>query len=819
MNISNRFVNIFRLALVLALSLLLLIFVGLGEARRTYPRFEIEKMAAQGELVQIAMSPFLLADLPLHQFPGFLTLTQPILDSTPSIDTIYVTNLKEEIPFSNTSSPLEDRNNAFDSLSQFQESSFQRENDRFTVTENEEFYQVNFDLEGRLETVGQLHIVMPKEIVEATINQKFLYVKIAAGILLGLYIGFLFQTRKKWLGDEETPSWEKGGIRLLGISYGISFFLIALLEIFMLLNIYVSGIEAKTRSLADSLGYRLDAAFSLGLSIDDFQGIDTVFDNYQELNPDLSFVALTSTDGKIIIHTDDQLLGTTWTSQSDLFEYDVLLDKGGLSTEGMSLHLGIPKKIVYNRLWRVARNFLTLFVASAFLTSIFFSLIRTLSNKPALTPGTLHTKRGYLMSLIGPLYFLSIFVTQGLSVAFLPQYFQEVATETGAIIDISTLFSLYFIAYAVALPITGSFIEKKGVKRFLILGSVLIVFALLLLSFTRVFYLLFVIQGILGFGEGMFFIAVQSYILNVAPQKDRTKGATIIVNSLYGGLLSGTAIGALLVTDPAFGQRGVFILGSMIAVFMLLYVLYLVPKISGENFKENEQDDVRPVVEDTLILKRSDMHVRNPFFSIFRDFEFIAIALLVGIPVKIVWAGLFKASFPLILERYHYPTEDVGQIMMLYAAGVLISSAFISRIVAKTGKTNIVLAVGTVGSGVGLVLIGLMGWEAIAQSGAMYLTTIALILGMSVLGLAHGFIQAPIITHVSNTKTANRLGKSSAVSLYRLLERVGNIGGPILIGALLLKSDYNAITITWIGAVVILFGILYFVGFQKRKKI
>jgi len=764
MNISNRFVNILRLSLVLALSLLLLIFVGLGEARRTYPRFEIERMAAQGELVQIAMSPFLLADLPLHQFPGFLTLTQPILDSTPSIDTIYATNLKKEIPFSNTSSSLKDGNNTFDpSLSQFEESSFQRENDRFTVTENEEFYQVSFELEGRLERVGALHIVMPKSIVDDTINQKFLFVRIAAGILLGLYIGFLFRTSKQWMGDGEA-TWEKGGIRLLGISYGVSFFLIALLEIFMLLSIYVNGIEAKTRSLADSLGYRLDAALSLGLDLDDFQGIDDVFDNYQELNPDLSFVALTI-DDKIVIHTDDQLLGTAWVSQTDHFEYDIRLNQGNLipDDEIMSLHLGIPKKIIYNRLWRVARNFLTLFIASAFLTSIFFSLIRTLSNKPDLIPGTLHTKRGYLMSLIGPLYFLSIFITQGLSVAFLPQYFQSVAREAGVAIDISSLFSLYFVAYAIALPITGSFIEKKGVKRFLILGSVLIVTGLLLLSFTRIFYMLFVIQGLLGFGEGMFFIAVQSYILNVASEKDRTKGATIIVNSLYGGLLSGTAIGALLVTDPSFGQRGVFILGSMIAVFILFYVIYLIPKIKGENFKEDGASDASPIIEDTLILKRSDMRVRNPFLSIFRDFEFVAIALLVGIPVKIVWAGLFKASFPLILERYNYPTEDVGQIMMLYAAGVLISSAFISRIVAKTGKTSIVLAIGTVGSGAGLVLIGLIGWEAIAQSGAIYFTTVALILGMSVLGLAHGFIQAPIITHVSNTKTANRLGKSSAV--------------------------------------------------------
>ncbi len=169
MKISNRLINILSLALVLGLSLLLLIFVGLGEARRTYPRLEIEKVAAQGELIQHAMSPFLLADLPLHQFPGFSTLTQPILDSTSSIDTIYVTNLKDDIPFSNTLSSVD---NTTEFLTEFEESSFQQENDRFTIRENKNFYQISFELENRLERVGQLHIVMPKAIVEKAINQN-----------------------------------------------------------------------------------------------------------------------------------------------------------------------------------------------------------------------------------------------------------------------------------------------------------------------------------------------------------------------------------------------------------------------------------------------------------------------------------------------------------------------------------------------------------------------------------------------------------------------------------------------------------------------
>jgi hypothetical protein len=135
----NRLINVMRLAAVLTLSLALLIFVGLGEARRTYPRFAIEKLAAQGELVQTAMKGFLLADLPLSQFPGFTTTTQPILQSDTSIYAIYVTNLQDQVVFANGQSLTE-----LGDLSA--QAAIQPDVNRFLVTENAQFYRVSFNL-------------------------------------------------------------------------------------------------------------------------------------------------------------------------------------------------------------------------------------------------------------------------------------------------------------------------------------------------------------------------------------------------------------------------------------------------------------------------------------------------------------------------------------------------------------------------------------------------------------------------------------------------------------------------------------------------
>ncbi len=835
-NVKNRLINIAKLTVVLGLSLFLLVFIGQGEARRTYPQFEIERLAAQGELAQIGMRNLLLADIPLDQFPGFATLTQPILDSDASIHAIYVTDNAGRAIFHN----LQMGGGGGDVLdltdtalpTRVEGSSLQPGAGRFEVTEDETFYQVSFDLENRFAKVGELHITMPKSVVESTISSSFDDAKLAAVGLLALYGIFLFATSKQWLGSDES-GWEKGGVRLLGISYAASFLIMAAVVVLTLIGIYSDGIIAKTDSLADSLEYRLASAFDFGLALDDFTGVDTAFADYQELNPDLSYVLLTE-DGRLALRTDSEQIGSAWTPRDDHFDSARILSSGTPAGGRLTLHLGIPKSIVYSRLWRSAKNFVALFVASAFLTQLFFSLIRSQSNQPKLTPGTLHTKRGFLLSLIGPLYFIMVFVTSGLNASFLPQYFQKLAREAGTQIDSSTLFSIYYAAYAVALLVTGRLAERRGPKPLLVVGGALILAALLLLIFVPNYYVLFLVQATTGFGEGMFFMAVQSYVLKVASQRQRTKAAAIIVNSLYGGLLSGTAVGSLLAADPTVGHQGVFILGGLITLFILLYTVGLIPRIVNENFDRGRESAAAMAqalgMEDATItlyapgrgarasaaaeLSGADQGFR---FSLRKDLDFLRTAIFIGVPVKIIMAGLFKASLPLILTRQDYSTDDVGQVMMLYSVGVLLSSAVIPRIADRMGKTRLILFLGAVGSGLGLVLVGLMGWDQIIGTGLSYLATTLLLTGMVVLGISHGFIQAPIMTHISATETAERMGKSTATSVYRLIERVGNIGGPVVVGALLVRSSYDATTVSWIGMAIVLFGLLFVVQFQRRK--
>ena len=94
---GNQLRHVISVVIVLAFSLVLLVYIGLGEARRTYPTFILDKLAAQGELVKTSMDTFLLANLPVDQFPGFSTLTDPLLASDDTITAVYVTDTTHEV--------------------------------------------------------------------------------------------------------------------------------------------------------------------------------------------------------------------------------------------------------------------------------------------------------------------------------------------------------------------------------------------------------------------------------------------------------------------------------------------------------------------------------------------------------------------------------------------------------------------------------------------------------------------------------------------------------------------------------------------------
>ena len=357
------------------------------------------------------------------------------------------------------------------------------------------------------------------------------------------------------------------------------------------------------------------------------------------------------------------------------------------------------------------------------------------------------------------------------------------------------MFVAYYLCFALTLVPAGYYAQRIGQRPLMAGGLALTGLGLALLTLPLGVGGLLLGRALAGVGQGMLFIGVQSYILAVASPGRKTQGASIIVYGFQGGMIAGMAIGSLLV--GYVGAHGVFNLAATTAVAMAFYAAAVVPAAAaGAVAGHSLRDDLRQLAHD----------VRQSLSSA----ALLRTIALVGIPAKAVLTGVILFALPLLMAQAGYSQEDIGQVLMIYAAGVVLASGYASRVVDRSGRSSIVLFLGAVVSGLGLAIMALTGWPALAATSfGATLQTALLVVGILTVGLAHGLINAPIVTHVADLDVARRIGASSATAAYRFLERIGHVAGPLVVGQLFLFGGLDAALLAWIGGALALFGALF----------
>ena len=785
--VKRYLINAVTMFLVSWLSLVLLVYVGYGEAQRTYHQFLFDKLVGQGKIVQNALETFLRDGLPMKQYVGFNMLVEPIMASDKSIVSVVAMDRSERRVFTSgdPSIPLLQA----DSI---ESASTERSLD---LRESKTHFQVVLPLRNKFEQVGNLAISMPRSGVNQRLDYRF---KLLFEVATGLSVAFAF------FASLVLPLLKKRRMPWLQVVYAVTFLCMATAVVTTLVSLYSEGAQSKTKALADSLGQRLGDIVHFNLNIKDFDGLDKTFGNYRRLNPDIRAAGLTI-DGKVLIHTDPKAVGKPWVSENGAYEYVVDLTAARKDAHDIKVAVVLPAEIVYRQVARSVKNFAVLFVASAFMAGLFLQLAGTMQHVRLTGPATNvfgpPTKYDEAMlSIVKPVFFVAVFF-EHLAYSFLPQFMHQVAATHGLWPNFaSTTYMIYYLCFALALIPAGTYSQQHGPRRLIMGGLLLSAVGLLTLALPDAVYLLMGARAISGIGQGMLFIGIQSYILAVASPEKRTQGAAIIVFGFQGGMISGTAIGALLVVY--MGPDGVFTFGAIIALAMALYAMVLVP-------------EVVPIKRDGFGLRQTVKQLGSNVGMAIRSFDFMKTMLLVGIPAKAVMTGIIMFALPLLLARMEYAQEDIGQIIMLYGAGVLVASSYISRFVDRTGKAEYVLFMGTLISGVGVFMISVMEWQGFGNLPGG--NTLVIIAGVVTLGLAHGLINAPVVTHVAESKLASRIGTDSTTASYRFLERIGHVAGPIIVGQMFLVGGQQTGSLIWIAVAVIVFGLVFLVRSNRAE--
>ncbi len=771
-SMAGRLIDALTSFVVASLSFMLLIYVGFGESRRTYEQFQIEKLVGQAELIQDAMEAFLRNGYPIRQFAGFAQLAEPILSSDASVPRLGVIDNLGQVVFS-----------AGDG--QVKLLAVKRANtpDKFEIREASDRVQVVLPLKNRFEKVGNILITMSYAKLDAVVTDAFRPIAVLALIVTLAFslLTFLFGHRMKAANS-----------RWLGATFGFLFLVVASVVVGTLISLYSEGAQSKARAVASALGGRLDDAVIFKLDLNELEGLNEVLADYRRLNPDISAAGIV-TDGRTLYHTDPKLVGKPWTPSAGAYQIKVLLSPAK-SEHMTALNVEIPKSIIFWQVGRSVKNFAALFMASAFFAVLFLELGRALQR--------LHSERvsngdrdatGAEISLVKPAFFLAVFL-ENLTYAFLPQFMRDVVSAYGiSPAYTSAPFMAYYFCFAMALLPAGRMESRIGSRKLIIGGLLLSGATYVLMATTQSFPMIMVARALAGVGQGALFIGVQAYTLSNSSSKRRTEAASVIVFGYQAGMLSGMAIGSLLITHIA--MTGVFALGAMVALAAALYTFVAVPKQISTARQE--------------IADRSNGMWRD-FMEMIKDRQFIRTMFCIGVPAKAVMTGVILFALPLLLSKQGFVQEDLGQIVMLYAASVVLVSNVAAKYADRSGGIEALLFWGAILSGVGMLFIAGSVWSpALDWKTSSTMATAMLILGVCVIGLAHGLINAPVITHVADAPVAARLGATPVAAMYRFVERIGHVTGPVIMSFLFAAFGQNWSLLCWVAGGLSFFAFIF----------
>ena len=785
---NRRIVDGLTMFIVTGLSLLLLVYVGVGEGKRTYEQLEIDKLISQGSYLQTSIENSLRAGLPLKQFAGFNTLASGLLTGEYSIEEIHAIAVYD-VGGQQLFIAIDDTNPKLPPPSPL----IKQVKKNIELDKSDTHTQVILPLRTRFETVGSLVVVASRVGLAQRVNSSFeplLFVILGLSALFAIIVWivspYLATTRIPWLQ----------------IGYAFTFLLTAGGVVTTLVTLYSEGVQGKVHASALTLSQRISDIVEFNLKFEHIQGLERVLRDYRQLNPDISEASLVI-EGRIERSSDRTKVGTLWSSNPRNFEYSIDLSrtkKSGL----VNLVVSAPTAVVYQQVERSVRNFAALFIASAFLAGLFLqvaSSMQRLRSPDATSPATNTAASSDKAALIivKPIFFLAVFL-EHLLYSFLPKFMQDAASVSGVSLGYAAApFTAYYLCFALILIPAGRFSERSGPRALIWGGLVLAGISVFGLCLPLDILQLTALRGLSGIGQGMLFIGVQAYILAVAAPEKKTQGNAIIVFGFQGGMISGMAIGSLLVNylEP----NGVFLVSGTIGLAAAIYSGFLIPHVM-------EPSKVQSA--------RSNFGIANGLKYVLRDGEFLKTILCIGVPAKAILTGTITFALPLLLGQHGYRLEDIGQIIMLYALSVVAASGLVSRLVDRTGNTTAILFWGAAISGGGLVLLGLMGSQVVGDglSGA-----VVVVIGVILVGIAHGFINAPVVTHVAHSELAKELGANSVATTYRFVERIGHVAGPVLIAQLFLIWGQSPQILIWIGTVTAALGLVFLVRTSPPREV
>lgn len=382
---------------------------------------------------------------------------------------------------------------------------------------------------------------------------------------------------------------------------------------------------------------------------------------------------------------------------------------------------------------------------------------------PNATPASMSDRQ--VIALLRAAAFL-FFFGYDFSISFVPLYMRDLSatgsTWLAAEILMGMPISAEMLLAALAVLFSGRWIDLKGWSTPYLAGVSIAATGLVISGLAATPAHLVFGRAVSGIGLGLVMMASQGYVFKLLGTRNRAKAIAGLLAGVFAGNICGSATGAMLAERIGFAP--VFIWAAGISSLTLFFVLLFMRQLFVLKCTTSPNDPELPLCAPAIL----DFRALLRFIG---DKNVLGAAFLSGIPGTLCLVGFLSYFSPVYLNHLGMTQSSIGRFLMLYGLSMVLLGPTVNAYIDQSpDKKKFVVLSGLLSSG-GLLAFGFLGGpSAIAL-------TIIMISFAGILSSASGIVMAV------SQPSAQGLGQTQAAALYRSLERIGQIAGPVVFAA------------------------------------
>lgn len=338
----------------------------------------------------------------------------------------------------------------------------------------------------------------------------------------------------------------------------------------------------------------------------------------------------------------------------------------------------------------------------------------------------------------------------GIIVPILPAYLVSIGqggTAAGLLIAIFAGAQLLFS------PLGGSWADKYGPRKVIILGLALLTISMLMFYSTDSIWVIYASRVVGGIGDAFLIPGVFTYVAGITTAAQRAKGTGLVTASMSLGLVIGPGFGGFLAD---ISLKLPFLIAAGVTFSAMVFSLIMLKEIGST---AESQKQAAEFSKDESMLEQIGRSTRMPYF----------IPLLI---IFIMSFGLvaYESVIGLYLTtQYGSTSSDIA--MMITATGIVsvtVQFFVVDRLVRRFGEVKTMIAF------LGLATAGFLLSLAAGSYGAFFGVSLVIFLAMAIL--------RPVLNILVSKMAAGEIG--FAMGMATAYMSLGNVLGPISAGML-----------------------------------